>query len=127
MTTDKTNTEIVLEFWNRAFNDGEPEQAAAAAIGDEYVQHNPGAPDGAAAFVAYVHQMRTRFPELRVEVKRTVAEGELVVTHSHFSLTPGDRGLATADFWRVVDGRIVEHWDVIQPVPEEAANANTMF
>jgi len=125
--TTTSNTELVVAFWNRAFNDGQPEEAAAAAIGDTYTQHNPGAPDGAAAFIAYVQSMRSRFPALRVEVKRTIAEGDLVVTHSHFHLVPGDRGLATADFWRVVDGKIVEHWDVIQQVPEQAVNTNTMF
>lgn len=90
-------------------------------------QHNPGAPDGAAAFVGYVHQMRGRFPEIHLDIKRTVAEGDLVVTHSHIHLTPNDDGLAVADFWRVLDGRIVEHWDVIQQVPAESANTNTMF
>ncbi len=122
-----SNSELVVAFWYQAFNDGQPEAAAAAAIGETYTQHNPGAPDGAEAFIGYVHYMRSRFPQLQVEVKRTVAEGDLVVTHSHFHLVPGDRGLAAADFWRVVDGKIVEHWDVIQEVPEEAKNTNTMF
>lgn len=126
MSTSTDNTELVLHFWNQAFNLGEPEAAAAAALGETYTQHNPGAPDGAEAFVGYVHTMRQRFPELTVEVKRTVAEGDLVVTHSHFHLVPGDDGLATADFWRIADGRIVEHWDVIQQVPAQAANANGM-
>jgi len=122
-----SNTDLVVAFYTRAFNAGEPEAAAAGALGDTYVQHNPGAPDGAAAFVGYVHAMRGRFPELHLEVRRTVAEGDLVVTHSEFHLVPGDRGLAVADIWRIADGRIVEHWDVIQQVPEESANTNTMF
>lgn len=122
-----TNTETVIAFYTRAFNDGEPEAAAAAAIGDTYVQHNPSAPDGVPAFVAYVHSMRERFPELRLEVKRTIAEGDHVVTHSAFHLTPGDRGMAVADIWRLEDGKIVEHWDVMQQVPEQSANTNTMF
>ncbi len=123
----ETNTEIVLAFWQQAFNDGEPEAAAARAIGDTYTQHNPGAPDGAEAFIGYVHYMRSRFPELHLDIKRTVAQGDLVVTHSHFHLVPGDRGLSAADFWRLEDGKIVEHWDVIQEVPEQAQNTNTMF
>lgn len=127
MTTTDQNTTLVAGFYRQAFNDGEPELAAARALGASYRQHNPGAPDGADAFVGYVHQMRARFPDLHPEIKRTVAEGDLVVTHSHIHLTPGDRGLAVADFWRVVDGRIVEHWDVMQNVPEQAMNDNTMF
>ncbi|MDR6574796.1 putative SnoaL-like aldol condensation-catalyzing enzyme [Curtobacterium sp. 320] len=121
------NTETVVGFYTQSFNDGEPEAAASRALGTSYVQHNPSAPDGAEAFIAYVHSMRTRFPGLHVDVKRTVAEGDLVVTHSAFHLAPGDRGMAVADVWRLEDGRIVEHWDVMQQVPEQAANANTMF
>ena len=124
-TTD--NTTLVVEFYTRSFNEGQPEAAAERALGTSYVQHNPGASDGAAAFIGYVHYMLGRFPELHLEIKRTVAADDLVVTHSHFHLTPGDLGLAVADFWRVVDGRIVEHWDVIQEVPESSVNENTMF
>ena len=125
--TATENTTLVTEFYTRAFNAGEPEAAARVALGDTYIQHNPGAPDGAEAFIGYVHHMRGRFPELQLQIKRTVASGDLVVTHSRFQLTPGDRGLATADIWRVREGKIVEHWDVIQEVPEQAANTNTMF
>lgn len=123
----RSNTELVISFWRQAFNDGEPEAAAARALGHTYTQHNPGSPDGAEAFIGYVHALRSRFPDVHLDVKRTVAEGDLVVTHSHFHLRPGDRGLAAADFWRLADGKIVEHWDVIQEVPEEARNSNTMF
>jgi predicted SnoaL-like aldol condensation-catalyzing enzyme len=122
-----TDTELVTGFYTEAFNEGRPEQAAARALAPSYVQHNPGAADGVEAFVGYVHTMRGRYPALRVEIKRTIAQGDLVVTHSRFELAPGSPGLAVADIWRVADGRIVEHWDVIQPVPEESANANTMF
>ncbi|HTI22518.1 MAG TPA: nuclear transport factor 2 family protein [Kutzneria sp.] len=120
------NTATVLAFYRQAFNDGEPE-LAAAHLGATYTQHNPQAPDGADGFIAYVHQMRGRFPELRVDVKRAIAEKDLVVTHTNMRLRPGDRGVAVADIWRLADGKIVEHWDVIQPVPDESANANTMF
>lgn len=121
------NTDLVTGFYTEAFNDGRPEEAARRALAPSYVQHNPGASDGVDAFVGYVHTMRGRYPALRLEIKRTVAEGDLVVTHSRFELTPGSAGLAVADIWRVVDGRIVEHWDVIQPVPDQSANSNSMF
>lgn len=122
-----SNTQTVTEFYTRAFNDGEPESAAATALGDTYVQHNPSAPDGAAAFISYVHSMRQKFPGLHVSVRRTVSEGDYVVTHSEFHLGPGDRGMAVADIWRLSEGKIVEHWDVMHPVPEQAANTNSMF
>lgn len=121
------NTALVVDFYTRAFNDGTPEDAAEAALGATYIQHNPGAPDGPAAFVGYVRTVRERFPQVRVEIVRTIAEGDLVVTHSRFTLGPDDRGRAVADIWRIEDGRIVEHWDVIQEIPAESANANTMF
>ncbi|WP_144782594.1 nuclear transport factor 2 family protein [Microbacterium sp. BH-3-3-3] len=70
---------------------------------------------------------RDESPELHLDIKRTIAEGDLVVTHSNLHLAPGDRGMAVADFWRLEDGRIVEYWDVIQEVPEQASNDNTMF
>ncbi|GAH43723.1 unnamed protein product, partial [marine sediment metagenome] len=79
------------------------------------------------AFIGYVTYMRNRFPELRLEIRRAVSDGDIVVTHSHFRRTADDLGLAVADFWRIANGKIVEHWDVIQEVPTEAQNDNTMF
>lgn len=122
-----SNTDLVVSFYNRAFSDGEPEQAAAVALGHSYTQHNPEAQDGPEAFIGYTHWLRSQFPDLHLDIKRTVEQGDLVVTHSNLHLTPGDRGMAVADFWRIADGKIVEHWDVIQEVPEKSANQNTMF
>jgi len=123
----ETNKQLVIGFYERAFNSNQPEQAATAHLGSTYTQHNPGAADGPEAFIGYVHWLRGQFPELQLDIKRAIAEGDLVVTHSNLHLKPGDRGMAIADFWRVTDGRIVEHWDVVQEVPEQSANDNTMF
>jgi predicted SnoaL-like aldol condensation-catalyzing enzyme len=117
----------VLDFYQQAFNDNQPEQAAAAHLGATYTQHNPEASDGPEAFIGYVGWLRGQFPQLQLHIKRAIAEGDLVVTHSNLHLEPGDRGMAVADFWRLSDGKIVEHWDVIQQVPEKSANSNTMF
>jgi predicted SnoaL-like aldol condensation-catalyzing enzyme len=121
------NKALVTAFYEQAFNDYQPEAAATAHLGESYTQHNPEAQDGPGAFVGYVHWLRGQFPDLRLDIKRVIAEGDLVVTHSNLHLKPGDRGMAVADFWRVADGKIVEHWDVIQDVPEKSANDNTMF
>jgi len=121
------NTQLVVSFYEQAFNAGQPEEAAARARGETYTQHNPGAQDGPAAFIGYTHWLRGRFPELNLDIKRVLADGDMVVTHSNLHLAPGDRGMAVADFWRLEDGKIVEHWDVVQEVPEESANGNTMF
>jgi predicted SnoaL-like aldol condensation-catalyzing enzyme len=121
------HTRTVLAFYALAFNQGNPREAVARHVGPVYTQHNPLAPDGAAAFIQFVEGFRAQFPQLRVEVKRTVAEGDLVVTHAHLTLGPADRGSAVMDIFRFDRGKIVEHWDVGQPVPETAANDNTMF
>jgi predicted SnoaL-like aldol condensation-catalyzing enzyme len=127
MSDPKTNTETVRSYYELAFNDGRPEEAAAKYLGDRYIQHNPQAADGPDAFIGFVNWYRSEFPELHVEIKRTVAEGDLVVTHGVIKTSPEDRGTAAADIFRLEDGKIVEHWDVLQPVPESAENDNTMF
>ncbi len=96
-------------------------------MGAEYRQHNPGAPDGREAFIGFVSGFAKQFQELHVDIKRLVAEGELVAVHSHMTVSSGDRGNAVMDIFRLKDGKIVEHWDVLQPIPEKPANNNTMF
>ncbi len=121
------NKVLVVAFYQQAFNDNQPEQVAAVYLGASYIQHNPGAPDGAEGFIGYVHWLRGQFPELHLDIKRAIAEDDLVVTHSNLHLKPGDLGMAVADIWRVADGKIVEHWDVVQEVPGKSAKGNTMF
>jgi predicted SnoaL-like aldol condensation-catalyzing enzyme len=123
----ETNKQTVIAYYNMAFNDKQPEAAAARYIGDKYIQHNPQAPDGAEAFIQFVRSFAQQFPELSVEIKRAIAEGDFVVTHSLIKTGPDDRGTAAADFFRLEEGKVVEHWDVLQPVPGTAANDNTMF
>ena len=121
------NKRIVRAYYEQAFNDGDPEGAVERYVGDRYVQHNPQAADGTEAFIGFVKWSRAQFPELRVDIKRMIAEGDLVVTHSRLTTSPEDRGTAAVDIFRVENGKVVEHWDVLQPIPEEAANTNTMF
>jgi predicted SnoaL-like aldol condensation-catalyzing enzyme len=127
MSDPTTNTETVRAYYELAFNEGEPEEAVRRYLGDRYIQHNPQAADGAEAFIGFVRWYRGEYPQLHVEIKRTIAEGDLVVTHGLITTGPDDRGTAAADIFRLEDGKIVEHWDVLQPVPEAAANDNTMF
>ena len=121
------NKQTVRAFYEEAFNDGDPEGAVRRHLGDRYVQHNPQAADGPEAFIGFVTWYRGEFPELHVEIKRMIAEDDLVVTHGVITTAPEDRGTAAVDIFRVEDGKIVEHWDVLQPVPDQAANDNTMF
>jgi predicted SnoaL-like aldol condensation-catalyzing enzyme len=120
------NEKIVVDFYQGSF-DGDPTTAVDRHVGSRYTQHNPEAEDGSDAFIGFVNDLRGRYPDLKLDIKRVIAEGDLVVTHAHLVLTPGQPGRALADFWRVLDGKIIEHWDVVQDVPDTAANSNTMF
>jgi predicted SnoaL-like aldol condensation-catalyzing enzyme len=121
------NKQTVRAFYDLAFNQKEPEEAVARYVGSTYIQHNPMAGDGPQPFIEFVRAYTGQFPELRVDIKRVIAEGDLVVTHSLLKTSPEDRGTAAADIFRLEDGKVVEHWDVLQAVPETAANDNTMF
>jgi predicted SnoaL-like aldol condensation-catalyzing enzyme len=127
-TTAEQNKARVWEFYDLAFNRQEPEQAAEQYLATTYRQHNPLAADGAQPFIGFVRWLTGANPALRVERKRAIAEGDLVVLHTHMIPSPGARGTAVIDIFRLnSDGKIVEHWDVLQEVPETAQNSNTMF
>jgi predicted SnoaL-like aldol condensation-catalyzing enzyme len=124
----KRNKATVVAYYTTAFNDKKPEEAVARYGGPVYIQHNPQAADGFDAFIAFVKSFTAQFPQLHVDIKRVIGECNLVVTHSHITTSPTDRGQAVADFFRLNrKGKVVEHWDVIQPVPKTSANDNTMF
>jgi len=121
------NKKVVREFYDLAFNQKQPEAAVSKYMGSYYRQHNPQAGDGPEPFIGYVRSFAGAFPGMRMDFKRLIAEDDLVVVHSHLTRQPGDRGRAVMDIFRLEDGKIVEHWDVLQDVPEETANNNTMF
>jgi predicted SnoaL-like aldol condensation-catalyzing enzyme len=123
----EANKRIVQDYTELAFSQRKPEEAVAKYQGPYYRQHNPGSPDGPEPFIRVVHWMAETYPSFRFELKRILADGDLVVTHGHLIREPGDRGMAVVDFFRLEDGRIVEHWDVVQEVPEKSANDNSMF
>ncbi len=122
----ETNKKLVIEFYDKALNQKDFD-AAAKYVGPRYVQHNPNVPDGIEALKGLVTMLKEKFPNSRNEIKRAIAEGDLVMLHVHSVREPGQRGRAIVDVFRVEDGKIVEHWDVIQDVPGKAANTNTMF
>ncbi|WP_322066487.1 nuclear transport factor 2 family protein [Burkholderia ubonensis] len=122
---EEANRQLVLTFYDRFFN--QHEIAAATVVADGYKQHNPYVPDGKQPFVSYFTGTFKDNPQSRARIVRSAADGDLVYLHVHSTEHPGDRGQAVIDIFRVKDGKIVEHWDVIQPVPETSANANTMF
>ncbi|MEV0700883.1 nuclear transport factor 2 family protein [Saccharopolyspora sp. NPDC050389] len=127
MADIERNKQIATDYLDMAFNRQQVAEAFARYVGDEYVQHNPMAPDGAAASAEFLAGFVARFPKLRLEIKRVIAEADLIVTHALMRTSPDDRGTAVVDILRIRDGRIAEHWDVAQAVPETTANNNTMF
>lgn len=127
MTSAEQNKVTVKAFYDLAFNQRQPEEAVKQYVGPYYRQHNPLAGDGPEPFIGFVKWITGENPDLQFVFKRLVAEGDLVVVHSHLIPAKGARGTAVMDIFRLEDGRIVEHWDVLQEVPEKAANENTMF
>ncbi|RRW43360.1 hypothetical protein EGJ52_14700 [Pseudomonas luteola] len=126
LTAEEANRTLVLTFYDQFFNRHETAEAATV-IADNYRQHNPEVPDGKAPFVDYFTGFFKDNPNSKAKVVCSATEGDLVYLHVHSTNGTNDRGQAVVDIFKIEKGKIVEHWDVIQDVPEQAANENTMF
>jgi predicted SnoaL-like aldol condensation-catalyzing enzyme len=120
------NKKNVLEFYELAIN-RKDFAAASAYMGKTYKQHNPNAADGPEGLRNFLSYLRKEFPNSHSEIKRVFADGDYVILHVHAVRTPGTRGNAIVDIFRLQEGKVVEHWDVVQDIPEKAANPNGMF
>ena len=120
------NKQLVTQFYNEFFNQHDL-SAADRYIGDYYWQHNPTVADGKAAFVNAFIERFQQHPERTNTIIRAIAEDDLVVLHVHSKLDANDRGRALVDIFRLENGKIVEHWDVIQQVPESTASGRSIF
>lgn len=119
---EEANRKLVLDFINT--NDVD---TAMTYISDKYKQHNPTVADGKDGVTAFFRDLRTRYPKLNARVVHIAADGDLVWVHAHLTRFPEDPGFALVDIFRVENGKFVEHWDVMQPVPENTTNSNSMF
>ena len=120
------NKQNAIAFYRTAY-EGDPRTAVEKYVGDHYIQHNPLVADGKEPFIAYFEKMAREYPDKRIAFVRAVSEGDLVAVHTH-QIWPGNDEYVTMDFFRFDDhGKIVEHWDAIQQIPETSANGNTMY
>lgn len=122
----EANKQAVVEFYNKAINQKDFD-GAKVYLGPKYTQHNPGAADGPDGLKAFIGFLKAKFPNYHSEFKRVLADGDFVIVHVHNVPNPGERGRAIMDIFRLENGKIVEHWDVAQAIPEKSANNNTMF
>ena|SRR5437899_1746184 len=122
----ESNKRTVLAFYETALNRSDFDEAAAH-FGPQYLQHNPMIKDGIDGFRSFLKDLKAQFPDLRSEIKRVFADGDFVILHVHARRKPDELGLAIVDIFRLEHGKIVEHWDVRQPLTETSANTNGIF
>ena len=122
----EANKKMVASFYEAALNKKDFD-AASKYIGAYYKQHNPTAADGKAGFKAFIQFLKTQFPDSHSEIKQIFADGDYVILHVHSVRIPGTRGRAIIDIFKLKNGKIVEHWDAVQDIPEKSANNNSMF
>ena len=120
------NKQTVLAFYEAGLNQKDF-AAASKYFGPYYKQHNPNAADGIEGFRNFISYLKEKVPTSHSEIKQAFADGDFVILHVHKTTSPTDRGVAIVDIFRLEDGKIVEHWDVTQAIPEKTASGNPMF
>ena len=119
--------DVVEHFVDALYRQRQIRPAFEAWVHPDYIQHKPALPDGREAVITFLEDLLERHPDRIFTIHRIIASDDLVAVHHHSQANPDDSGFAIVDIFRVDNCRIVEHWDVVQPVPEESSNGNTMF
>jgi len=122
-----TPKQVASRFMNTLYVDKKVRTAFESWVDPGYIQHNPLAQTGRQAAIDFLEPFFAQHPDIKYSIKRIIAEGNLVAVHSHGTFTPEDRGIAVIDILRIEGCKVMEHWDVVQPVPEKSANPNGMF
>ena len=122
-----TPKEVVTKFMTQFYVDKKVREAFETWVDPGYIQHNPMAETGREAAIKFLEPFFAKNPNINYSIKRVIADGDLVAVHSHGTFAPNDRGIAVVDILRVQGCKVMEHWDVVQSVPEKSANTNTMF
>jgi predicted SnoaL-like aldol condensation-catalyzing enzyme len=125
-TQMEDNKKTIAAFYDAVLNQKDFDKASQY-IGPRYTQHNPGAADGPEGLKGFIAFLKDKFPGNHSEIKRIFADGDYVIVHVHAVREPGTRGNAIIDIFKLENGKVVEHWDAVQPIPEKAANSNGMF
>ena len=123
---EKANKAAVIAFYNAAINDKDFDKSVKF-LGNRYTQHNPTAADGPEGLKAFLTFLREKFPQSHSDIVRAFANDDYVILHVHSVREPGKLGRAIVDIFKLEKGKVVEHWDVVQDIPEKPANNNTMF
>ncbi|MBT3363889.1 MAG: SnoaL-like domain-containing protein [Chloroflexi bacterium] len=122
----EANKQNAIAYYRTAY-EGNPRKAVQQYVGEQYIQHNPLVGDGKESFIEYFERMTSEYPQKSIDFIRAVAQGDLVALHTH-QVWPGGEQYVTMDFFRFDDnGKIVEHWDCIQEIPEITKNGNSMY
>ena len=122
---EERNKAIVLDFYDQGLN--RKDFAAASKYLGTYIQHNPNAEDGPEGFRKFIEFLKAKYPQSHSEITKVLVDGDFVILRVHAIREPGTRGNAIVDIFRLKDGKIEEHWDSVQPIPEQSANSNGMF
>jgi predicted SnoaL-like aldol condensation-catalyzing enzyme len=123
----EANKKVAVDFFNLLLVEERPREGFRKYAGQPYIQHHPVAAAGHEPAIEFLNDWFAKNPRAVIEMKRVIAEGDLVAIHHHMRTSPEARGSAAVDIFRIENGKVVEHWDVVQPIPEKSANPHPMF